>query len=97
MSREKLVAETTRKVPSAPLRGTGMALTPLPICCTCGHIRDATGFSPDREHWVTQLTYRKSHGVNLADFPLTHTYCPKCFTKFLDTVRQYHRKIGTSP
>ena len=46
--------------------------------------------------WVTQRTYRKTHGVNPANFPLTHTYCPTCLTKVQKTMRQYFRKIGTA-
>ena len=87
MSLGKLVAQTTRKGAAAPLREAFIAPKLLHVCCICGHIRDRTGFSPDREHWVTQRTYRQTHGVNLADFPLTHTYCPKCFTKFMVTLR----------
>lgn len=97
MSLGKLVAQTTREVPSAPLRDSFIAPKLLHVCCTCGHIREETGCSPNREHWVTPRTYRKSHGVNLAEFPLTHTFCPKCFTKFQETLRLYLRKTGTSP
>jgi NMD protein affecting ribosome stability and mRNA decay len=96
MSREKLVVQTTRKGSSVPLRETCSAPMPLSVCCLCGRIRDETGPSPDREHWVTQRTYRKSHGINPVDSPLTHTYCPKCFTKFQETVRQFFQKSGTS-
>ena len=96
MSREKLVVQTTRKGPSVPLRETCSAPMPLPVCCLCGHIRDATGSSPDREHWVTQRTFQESHSVNLADSPVTHTYCPECFTKFQERVRQFFLKTGTS-
>jgi hypothetical protein len=92
MFRKGLFAQTTREALSAPRRETFIAPMPLPVCCLCGRIRDATGFSPDREHWVTQRTYRKSHSVNLADLPLTHTYCPKCFTKFQERVRQFFLK-----
>jgi hypothetical protein len=37
---------------------------------------------------VTQQTYRETHGVNPAELALTHAYCPACFTKAQDTVRQ---------
>jgi hypothetical protein len=97
MSHGKLVAQTIRKAPSAPLREPFIAPKLLHVCCICGHIREETGTSADREHWVTQRTYRQTHGVKLADFPLTHTYCPKCFTKFMVTLRQYVRAIGTPP
>ena len=99
MSFEKLSAQTTREAPSAPkrIRETFIAPTLLPVCCGCRLIRDDTRFSPGRELWVTQQTYRKNHGVNPTELTLTHTYCPKCFTKAQDTVRQYFREIGTSP
>ena len=74
-----------------------IAPTLLAACCLCGKIRDETGSSPDHEHWVTQRTYRQTHGVKLANVPLTHTYCPTCFTKFMATLRQYRREIGPSP
>ena len=91
-----LVAQTTREAPPAPMRETFIAPTLLPVCCVCALIRDETGSSSDRERWVTQRTYRQTHGVNPADFPLTHTYCLKCFTKAQETVTQYFREIGTS-
>jgi hypothetical protein len=92
-----LLAQTTRKAPSAPMRETFVAPMLLPVCCVCELIRDETGSSPNRERWVTPRTYRRIYGVNPADFPLTHTYCLKCFTKVQDTTRQYFREIGTPP
>ena len=97
MSLETLFAQTTREAPSAPKIETFIALTLLPVCCLCGLIRDETGSSPGLDHWVTQRTYCETHGVNPADFPLMHTYCPKCFTKVQETVVRYFRQIGTSP
>ena len=35
--------------------------------------------------------------MNPADFPLTHTYCLRCFTKAQNTMRQYFCEIGTPP
>jgi hypothetical protein len=96
MAHKGLGAQTTREAPAAPMRELVIAPTVLPVCCICRKIRDETGSSPDREHWVAQRTYRQSHGINPADFPLTHTYCLKCFTKFQDTLRQYRREIGSS-
>jgi hypothetical protein len=87
MARRGLVAQTTPDAPAAPMSKSVIAPTLLHVCCLCGKIRDETGSSPDREHWVTQRTYRQTHGVKLANFPLTHTYCPPCFTKFMDTLR----------
>jgi hypothetical protein len=95
MTLETLVAQITRKAPSAPMRETFIAPKMLPVCCVCELIRDETGSSPNRERWVTPRTYRRIYGVNPADFPLTHTYCLKCFTKVQDTTRQYFREIGT--
>ena len=97
MSLETLFAQTTCKAPSALMRETFIAPTMLPVCCVCELIRDETGSSPNRERWVTPRTYRRTHGMNPADFPLTHTYCLKCFTKVQDTTRQYFREIGTPP
>ena len=91
MARGNLFAQTTREAPSAPMRETSLAPTRLPICCVCRLIRDKTGSSPDRERWVTPRTYRKTHGANLADFLLTHTYCPEHFTQ----VAQHRAKGGT--
>ncbi len=96
MSLEALVAQITREAPSASMRERFVAPTLLPVCCICGLIRDETGSPSGLMCWVTQGAYRKTHGVNPADFPLTHTYCPECFTKIKNTVRQYFRTIGTS-
>jgi len=96
MSLVELVAQTTRAAFSTPMGETFIAPKMLPVCCVCGLIRDESGFTPGRGSWVTQRTYRKAHGVNPANFPLTHTYCPTCLTKVQKTMRQYFRKIGTA-
>jgi hypothetical protein len=95
MALENVVTQTTREALSTPMREMFVAPKILPVCCVCRLIRDETGFSPDRERWVTPWTYRTTHGLNPADFPLTHTYCLPCFTKAKDTTRQYFREIGT--
>ena len=97
MSTKRTVMWTTRKAPSAPGKESFIPPTLLPVCCACGLIRDDTRFSPGRELWVTQRTYRETHGVNPAEFALTHTYCPDCFTKVRDTVRQGFLEIGAVP
>jgi len=97
MSLVALAAQRTCEAPPAPIRETFIAPTLLPVCCVCGLIRDGTESSPDRERWVTQRSYRQTHGVNPGDFPLTHTYCQKCFTKAQEAVRKYFREIATSP
>ena len=96
MSLAELVAQTTRDAPSAPMRETCTAPTLLPVCCVCGLIRDETGSTPGSDRWMTERMYRETHGINPADFPLTHTYCLTCFTKAQETVKQYFREIGTS-
>ena len=96
MALVKLVAETTRRAPSAPMRATCIAPQMLAVCCVCRLIRDETRPFLGRERWVRPRTYRTTHGVNPADFALTHTYCPKCFTKAQETVRQYAREMGPS-
>ncbi len=65
----------------------------VPVCSMCGLIRDETGASQKPERWVTKRTYFKTHGVNLADCHLTHTYCPGCFTDFMERVRPSTRSI----
>lgn len=95
MSLQELVAQTTREVPSALMRETFIAPKMLPVCCVCELIRDETTFPPDRERWVTPQAYRQTHGVNPTKLVHTHTYCPECFTKVQDSVKQYFWKIGT--
>jgi hypothetical protein len=97
MARRGLVAQATHEAPAPLMRESVIPPTLLPVCCICSKIRDETGSSPDREHWVTPRTYRKTHGINPVNFPFTHTYCLKCFTKFMDTLRQYRREIRPSP
>jgi hypothetical protein len=97
MASKGLVAQAIRAAPSAPISKSIIAPTVLPVCCICRKIRDETESSPDREHWVTQRAYRKTHGINPVDFPLTHTYCLKCFRKFQNTVRECYREIRPSP
>ena len=87
MLREELLAQITREAPDRE-REIFIPPTLLPVCCACGLIRDDTRFSPGRQLWVTQQTYRETHGVNPAELEHTHAYCPECFTKAQDTVRQ---------
>jgi hypothetical protein len=83
MAGETLFAQIIHETPSAPMREKSL----LPVCCICGRLRDETGPSPDDERWVTQRTYRKTHGMNPAHFLLTHTYCPKCFAQVMDRMK----------
>ena len=59
----------------------------LPVCCLCRRIRDEIGPSLDSARWVTPRTYRKTYGVNPANYLKTHTYCPGCFTQVMETIR----------
>jgi hypothetical protein len=77
------VAQTCPKAPLVPSRETLL----LPVCCICGLIRDETGASLHREHWVTEGTYRKKHGFNPSDCLLTHTYCPACYAQVMNRIR----------
>ena len=83
MAVEALFAQVTPEAPFASRR----EMVLLPVCCVCRLIRDETRSSLHREHWVTERTYRKTHGVNPADCLLTHTYCPKCFTQVMARIR----------
>jgi hypothetical protein len=82
MAVETLFAQIIHEAPSNPNKNTSL----LSVCCICGLLRDETGPSLDDERWVTQRTYRKTHGVNPADCLLTHTYCPECFTQVMDRI-----------
>ena len=92
MARGNLFAQTTREAPVALMDKKFIAPTLLTVCCVCKLIRDKTGPSPDLERWITPWAYRKTHGLNPTDVPLTHTYCPKCFTQVISTVRQSLRE-----
>lgn len=95
MSREGLSMQNAPRAPSASMSTLYIAPQLLPVCCICGFIRDEAGGRPQHGRWVAQRAYQKIHGGNLADFSLTHTYCPKCLVKVQKTVRQYLREGGT--
>jgi hypothetical protein len=76
-------AQIVHEVQSASRKETPL----LPVCCLCKLIRDEIGASPDRARWISQRTYRKTHGVNPASCLQTHTYCPGCFTQVMETIR----------
>jgi hypothetical protein len=59
-------------------------MTILPICCVCGLIREDKG--SECESWVTRQAFRHTHGKDLSDFRLTHTYCPACYTQFMNRI-----------
>ena len=76
-------ARITQAASSASRKETPL----LPVCCVCKLIRDEIGALPDRARWISQRTYRKTHGVNPASCLQTHTYCPGCFTQVMETIR----------
>jgi hypothetical protein len=59
-------------------------ITILPICCVCGLIREDT--SNQSESWVTKQLFRLTHGIDPSDYRLTHTYCPTCYTQFMNRI-----------
>ena len=65
----------------------------VPVCSACGLIREC-GSSSRQERWITKRTYVETHGRTLADCHLTHTYCPACFTDFMERVRPSSQSIG---
>jgi hypothetical protein len=82
MAGEPMFAQIIHEAPSASRRKPSL----LPVCCMCGLVRDETGYLLDHGRWVTQRTYRKAHGAMPDDSVLTHTYCPHCFTQFMDRI-----------
>jgi hypothetical protein len=80
---ETLFAQITHIRPSSSRKETPL----LPVCCLCRLIRDEIGTSPDSARWITQRTYRKTHGVNPVNCLQTHTYCPGCLTQVMETIR----------
>jgi len=80
---DTLFAQITHAAPSASRNETPL----LAVCCLCRLIRDEIAPASLDSRWVTQRTYRKTHGVNPADCLQTHTYCPGCFTQVMETIR----------
>ena len=94
---EKLFTKTTRETPYAPVREMFTAPPLLPACCACGLVQDKIGATHDGERWISQRTYRETHGVNPAELELTHTYCPTCFDKVQEIMQQSWRKSRSAP
>ena len=97
MSLEHIFGPARRPSPSIPMRDRFIAPTLLPVCCLCGLIRDDRRCPPGLDCWLTQRTYRAAHGIDPTEIAQTHTYCPECFTKVQETMRQYFREIGAQP
>ena len=87
-----LFTQITRKAPSVPRRETCIAQALLNACCACGLVQDEAGATPGLDRWISQRTYRETHGVNPTELELTHTYCPTCFEKVQETMLQFWRK-----
>jgi rubredoxin len=96
MSREELSMQNAPYAPSASMGNLYIQPQLLPVCCICGFVRDEAGGRPQHGRWVAPRAYLKIHGRNLADFPLTHTYCPKCLVKVQKTVQQYLHEERTT-
>ena len=92
-----LFTQITRKAPSVPRRDTYIAPTLLPACCACGLVQAEAGVTPGLKRWISQRTYRETHGVNPTELALTHTYCPTCFEKVQETIRQFWLKSRSAP
>ena len=58
--------------------------TILHICCVCGLIREETG--SETESWVTKQVFRHTHRIDHSAYRLTHTYCPACYTQFMNRI-----------
>ena len=56
----------------------------LPICCVCGLIREER--ASETESLVTKRVFRQTHGIDHSAYRLTHTYCPACFTQFMNRI-----------
>ena len=76
-------AQFTQTALSAPRKETPL----LPVRYPCRLIRGEIGASPDPARWISQRTYRKTHGINPANCLQNHTYCPGCFTQVMETIR----------
>jgi hypothetical protein len=94
---ETLFAQITRKASSVPRRDTDITPTLLPACCACGFVQDKAGATAGLERWVSQRTYRETHGVNPTELELTHTYCPTCIEKVQEIMRQSWLKSRSAP
>src|SRR5512141_645953 len=94
---QKLFAKPIREAPSAPVREPFIAPTQLPACCACGLVQEQAGATPGLERWVSPRIYREAHGLNPAELALTHTYCPPCFEKVQETIRQFWLKSRAAP
>ena len=87
-----LFTQITPKAPFVQRRETHIAPMLLRACCACGLVQDEAGATPGLERWISQRTYRETHGVNPTELELTQTYCPSCFEKVQEIMRQFWLK-----
>lgn len=97
MALERGFDPTLRPSSPTPRLDTFIAPALLPVCCCCGLIRDDRSCPPGLDCWLTQRTYRAAHGIDPDKITQTHTYCPECFTKVQEAVREYFRETGVRP
>lgn len=57
-------------------------------CCVCGLVRVKISGPLISEQWITRRSYEQTYGVTLAGAPLTHTYCPGCYTDHTQQVKR---------
>jgi hypothetical protein len=69
----------------------------IAICCVCGLVRVRKTFPMHAEQWVTKRAYEKKYGIALIGKPVTHTYCPGCYTDFMQRVTSSRHTSGPSP
>ena len=60
----------------------------LPICCVCGVIRDDTGVEHGEGEWVKIEKFI----TNRTELDLSHTYCPACYGKQLDEIKNFSNR-----
>ncbi|MDH4319490.1 MAG: response regulator [Desulfobulbaceae bacterium] len=54
----------------------------LPICCVCGDIRDDEGVGVGKGQWMNLSRFINEK----TSAKVTHTYCPKCFEREMDSM-----------
>ena len=96
MLTEELSTQPPREAPFDP-KNTFIAPSLLRACCACGLVQGKAGGTTGLEHWISQRTYCEAHGVSPAELALTHTYCPTCFAKVQEIVRQFFQKPESEP
>ncbi len=63
----------------------------IPVCCVCGLAReegDPSGAAV--ESWSELDAYVARHGLEGAEYKLTHAYCPVCVRQYVPAKRKSH-------